>query len=309
MKIDDMDAFVAVIRCQSTNLAAQALQLTQPAITRRVQHFEEDLGAVLLDRNTKPLKPTSMGLRVYEQCKAILREIDALHELVANDGAPSGSLRLGVPQTLGDVVLLDALGALRERYPTLRTQVSSGWGSSLLARMENGELDAAAALFPPGKIFPEGIVGRSMLRLPLQVVAAKGSVARRTCKLKDCYSQGWVLNPDGCGFRAGLQRALSEQGLNLAINLETFGTDLQLGLVANGQGLGLVPEPLLRGSVHRERLEVLSVSDFKPQVDLWLLHPRYLGNLMEPVELFGEVAAARLQGRAHIAIDAEGANT
>lgn len=58
MKIDDMDAFVAVIRCQSTNLAAEALQLTQPAITRRVQNFEEDLGATLLDRNTKPLKPT-----------------------------------------------------------------------------------------------------------------------------------------------------------------------------------------------------------------------------------------------------------
>jgi DNA-binding transcriptional LysR family regulator len=47
MKIDDMDAFVAVIRCQSTNLAAEALQLTQPAITRRVQNFEEDLGATL----------------------------------------------------------------------------------------------------------------------------------------------------------------------------------------------------------------------------------------------------------------------
>ena len=45
-----MDAFVAVIRCQSTNLAAEALQLTQPAITRRVQNFEEDLGATLLDR-------------------------------------------------------------------------------------------------------------------------------------------------------------------------------------------------------------------------------------------------------------------
>ncbi|KEY88571.1 hypothetical protein PC358_05415 [Pseudomonas capeferrum] len=167
-----------------------------------MQNFEEDLGATLLDRNTKPLKPTPMGLRVYEQCKAILREIDSLRELVANDGAPSGTLRLGVPQTLGDVVLLDALAQIRDTYPVLRTQVTSGW----------------------------------------------------------------VLNPDGCGFRAGLQRALSEQGLSLSINLETIGTDLQLGLVASGQGLGL-----------------------------WLFHPRYLGNLQEPVELFGEIAGNRLQ--------------
>ncbi|MEE1925890.1 LysR family transcriptional regulator [Pseudomonas sp. 148P] len=294
MKIDDMDAFVAVIRCQSTNLAAEALQLTQPAITRRVQNFEEDLGANLLDRNTKPLKPTPMGWRVYEQCKAILREIDTLRELVASDGAPSGTLRLGVPQTLGDVVLLDALAQIREAYPDLRTQVVSGWGSSLIARMENGDLDAAAALFPTGKIFPEGIASRSIGRMQLRVVAAKGSAAKRSYKLKDCYLRGWVLNPDGCGFRAGLQRALSEQGLSLQINLETFGTELQLGLVANGQGLGLVPEPLLALSKHRDQLDVLNVSDFKPQVDLWLFHPRYLGNLQEPVELFGAVAAQRL---------------
>ena len=294
MKIDDMDAFVAVIRCQSTNLAAEALQLTQPAITRRVQNFEQDLGTTLLDRHTKPLKPTPMGLRVYEQCKAILREIDALRELVAHEGAPSGTLRLGVPQTLGDVVLLDALAQIREAYPPLRTQVSSGWGSSLITRMENGELDAAAALFPAGKIFPEGIASQSLGRMPLKVVAAKGS-AKRTQTLKDCYARGWVLNPDGCGFRAGLQRALSEQGLSLSINLETFGTELQLGLVANGQGLGLVPEPLLQASRHRDSLDVLTVSDFKPQVDLWLFHPRYLGNLQEPVELFGEMAGHRLQ--------------
>ena len=296
MKIDDMDAFVAVIRCQSTHQAAQSLQLTQLAITRRVQNFEHDLGTTLLDRHTKPLKPTPMGLRVYAQCKAILREIDTLRELVANDGAPSGTLRLGVPQTLGDVVLLDALATLRKAYPELRTQVTSGWGSSLIGRMENGALDAAAALFPPGKVFPEGIVGQSIARMPLKVVAAKGHPYRRTLKLKECQADGWVLNPDGCGFRAGLQRALSEQGLGLAINLETFGTELQLGLVADGQGLGLVPEPLLLTSRHREAVEVLNVSDFKPQVDLWLFQPQYLGNLQDAVSLFGKTAVERLTG-------------
>lgn len=73
MKIDDIDAFVAVIRSQSISQAAESLRLTQPAITRRVQNFEEALGVSLLDRNTKPLKPTPMGMRVYEQCRAVLR--------------------------------------------------------------------------------------------------------------------------------------------------------------------------------------------------------------------------------------------
>ncbi|MWK56662.1 LysR family transcriptional regulator [Pseudomonas otitidis] len=298
MKIDDIDAFVAVIRSQSISQAAESLQLTQPAITRRVQNFEEALGVSLLDRNTKPLKPTPMGMRVYEQCRSVLREMDALRELVLSDSSPSGVLRLGVPQTVGDVVLLDALSQLKTLYPDLQTQVSTGWGSHLLGKMENGELDAVAALFPAGKVFPEGIVGRSLARMDLVVVAAKGEVRKRSCKLADCYQRGWVLNPDGCGFRAGLQRALSDEGLSLRINLETFGTELQLGLIANGLGFGLVPRPLLESSRHRDRLEVVPVSDFKPVIDLWLIHPRFLGNLQAPVALFGETVAQRVAHQA-----------
>ncbi|MBC3435686.1 LysR family transcriptional regulator [Pseudomonas sp. BW16M2] len=294
MKIDDIDAFVAVIRSQSISQAAESLRLTQPAITRRVQNFEEALGVSLLDRNTKPLKPTPMGMRVYEQCRAVLREMDALRELVLSDSSPSGALRLGVPQTVGDVVLLDALSQLKALYPDLQTQVATGWGSHLLGKMENGELDAVAALFPAGKVFPEGIVGRSLARMDLVVVAARGEVGKRSCKLADCYQRGWVLNPDGCGFRAGLQRALNDEGLSLRINLETFGTELQLGLIANGLGYGLVPRPLLDNSRHRERLEVVQVSDFKPVIDLWLIHPRFLGNLQAPVALFGETVAQRV---------------
>lgn len=294
MKIDDIDAFVSVIRCQSISQAAESLQLTQPAITRRTQNFEKDLGVILLDRNTKPLKPTTIGMRVYEQCKAVMREVDALRELVGATGEPSGALRLGVPQTIGDAVLVHALQEIRGAYPELRTQVINGWGSNLVAKMENGELDAAAALFPAGKIFPEGIAGKSIGRMPLLVVAAKDSLRKRSCKLADCYRQGWVLNPDGCGFRSGLQRALSEQGLSMHINLETFGTELQLGLVENGMGLGLVPQPILEKSQHRDRLDVINVSDFKPVIDLWLLHPRFLGNLQDPVELFGRLVAQRL---------------
>ena len=56
MKLDEIEAFVAVVRSQSLSQAADSLALTQPAVTRRIQNFEEALGVELLDRNTKPLK-------------------------------------------------------------------------------------------------------------------------------------------------------------------------------------------------------------------------------------------------------------
>jgi DNA-binding transcriptional LysR family regulator len=300
MKIDDIEAYVAVIRAQSLQRAAQTLGLTQPAITRRLQNFEEALGVELLDRNTRPLKATATGRVVYEQCRVIQREIDVLRELVANDTPPVGALRLGVAQTVADIALPDAMRELRAAYPDLQASASSGWGGQLLQRVEAGEL---AILLPANKAFTETLAARSLGRVKLAVVAPKGALKKRVHTLAECQSIGWVLNPDGCGFREGLQRALTGLGLTLKLNLETLGTELQLQLVADGNGLGLVPLPLLQASRHEAELDVLTLTDFKPLIDIWLVHPRVPGKLQQPVERFGaaverQFTTARLQQRA-----------
>lgn len=279
MKLDEIEAFVAVVRCQSLNQAADALELTQPAVTRRLQNFEEALGVALFDRNTKPLKPTPMGLVVYEQCRAIVRELDVLRELVDTDAPLAGVLRIGVAQTVADVSLLDALRELKLAHPDLKARVSTGWGAQLLQKLEDGALDAAITLLPANRTFPDGLQADSLGALKLAVIARKGSMKRRAHTLAECQATGWVLNPDGCGFRAGLQQALASQGLTLKLNLETFGTELQLGLVAEGVGLGLVPLPLLHASPHAAQLDVLPLTDFKPEIAVWMVRSRALGKL------------------------------
>ena len=288
MKIDDISAFVAVVRNHSVSAAAESLRLTQSAITRRVQNFEQDLGVELLDRSVKPPRPNATGKRVFEQCSKVLLEVDRLRDLVQNDQAPTGVFRIGVIQTVGDMVLLDTLQRLNAAFPGLHTEVASGWGAQLLERVANAEIDAAVALFPATKVLPEGLVGRALGRLELVVVAKKGSMPRRSYKLRELYDVGWVLNPDGCGFRAGLARTLAQQGLSFKLNLETFGTDLQLGLVANGAGLGLMPLPILERSRHLAQLDMINVSDFKPQLDIWLIQAQLPGPVQHAIDFVGQ---------------------
>jgi len=288
MKIDDISAFVAVVRNQSISAAADALGLTQSAITRRVQNLEQALGVELLDRSVKPPKPSAMGKQVYEQCAKVLLEVERLRNLVQEDHAPTGVFRIGVIQTIGDVVLLDTLQKLNQAFDGLHTEVASGWGAQLVQRVDKGEIDAAVALFPATKVLPDGLRSRTLGRIELVVVAKKDALSRRTYKLRDIFGQGWVLNPDGCGFRAGLARALAEQGLSFKINLETFGTDLQLGLVANGVGLGLMPRPILERSRHRAQLDIVNVTDFKPVLDIWLVQPLQPGPVQHAIDLFAE---------------------
>ncbi|MEI5995683.1 LysR family transcriptional regulator [Paraburkholderia bengalensis] len=279
MKLDEIEAFVAVVRSQSLNQAANLLALTQPAVTRRIQNFEEALGVALLDRNTKPLKTTPMGRAVYGQCRAIVREVEALKRLVSDNAPLAGVLRIGVAQTVADVAMLKALHALREAHPELQARVSTGWGNPLLQKVDEGELDAAVVLLPANRALPDTLLGESLGPLKLAVVARKGSMKKRVHTLAGCQAHGWVLNPDGCGFRAGLQHALAAQGYGLKLNLETLGTELQLGLVADGVGLGLVPLPLLHASPHAAQLDVIALSDFRPEIAVWMVRSRALGKM------------------------------
>jgi DNA-binding transcriptional LysR family regulator len=288
MKIDDISAFAAVVRNHSVSAAAEALDLTQSAITRRVQNLEQELGVELLDRSVKPPKPSAMGRKVFEQCARVLQEVDHLRDLVREGQAPTGMFRIGVIQTIGDVVLLDTLQDLNRTFVGLHTEVASGWGAQLVERVARAEIDAAVALFPATKVLPEGLRGRTLGRVELVVVARKGAMPKRAYKLRDVFSTGWVLNPDGCGFRAGLARALAEQGLSFKINLETFGTDLQLGLTASGLGLGLMPRPILERSRHRAQLDIVNVTDFKPVLDIWLVQPMQPGPLQHAIDFFAQ---------------------
>jgi DNA-binding transcriptional LysR family regulator len=271
MKISDIDAFAAAVRCQSLSQAAAELGMTQPAITRRVQNLEEALGVMLLDRNTKPPRPTDIGWQVFEQCRTILREVDALRELTAGQLPPAGEFRVGLTQGLGELMLLDLLPMLGAQWPALTPQITTAWGGVLVERIARRELDAALVFLAREMRLPPHVEGERLLTTRLVAVGRKGDWPHRSYRLADCHARGWVLNPDGCGFRAGLRRALDAQGLPLQVTLDTYGRELQLQSVANGVGLGLVPLPLVEQSPQRDALDIVPVADFKPQIDLWLL--------------------------------------
>ena len=292
MKTEDLRAFDAVVRHGSLSEAARVMSLTQPAITRRIQNLEEALGAQLLDRSTKPPLPSVLGLRVHQQTRAALREIDALASLVATDAAPTGQLRLGLTHSMGSLGLIDVLSGLQRAFPDVRMQISTDWSARLVDRVAHGKLDAATVFLPAKTLLPEGLGGQRLASTEVLVVAPQGRFAQRAGKLAGSAAAGWILNPEGCGFRASLQRGLADLGLPFQLVLETFGSELQLGLVAAGMGLGFVTRRSLEASRYADAVDVLTPRDFKLVVDVWLVGPAHQGNLHRPVQHFGELVAA-----------------
>jgi DNA-binding transcriptional LysR family regulator len=288
MKLEDIQAFVAVVRNASVTGAAEQLLTRQPAITRRVQSLEKDLGVVLLDRNVKPSRPTRIGHRVYELCVNVMRDIELIDELVREDGVPSGRMRLGVAEVLAELALLDAVPELRREYPEMQIEVASGWSGEVIARLRDSAVDAAIAVLPEGTRFEAGLSAVSIGVLPMAVVARKGTISGRK-RLAELHDMEWILNPEGCGFRDTLRRAFSEQGLPFAVKISTYGTEQKLGLVASGAGLSFVPESMLEASQYAPQLQRIELTDFTPTPHIWRVYPDNLGRPAQCVQRFGEV--------------------
>jgi DNA-binding transcriptional LysR family regulator len=283
--MDDIVSFVATVRYQSISKAADALGITQPSVTRRIQALEEDLGVALLDRNTRPPKPTSMGLRVFEKCQDLLQSALALKALVDTESSrPQGNLCIGMTQRVAELFLGKLLQECSRHYPELNVQVVTRWSADLRDMVLYNELHAAIVQGSDSTVFHKGLVAERLMSMGVHVVAPKGHFPRQPLSLAECVPGPWILNPEGCSFRKRLIHTFQERGLPYRVRMDGFGTELQMQMVARGQGLCLLPDICVTSSVYRNEVEMLELSDFHMESVSWLISNPMLGNLKQAVK-------------------------
>jgi DNA-binding transcriptional LysR family regulator len=283
--IDDLKALVAVIDTKSLTKAAERLYLTQSAISRRIQQLEQTLGGPLLDRTQRPPTPTALGRRVYEQSLPILRAVDELTSLLRQDAAPTGTLRFGISQAIGDVILADAVEKLSREFPALDVRVRAGWGAGLTTQVGDGDLDAAIVMLPSAAEPPESLIGRKIGVVDVVIVQSRlRPLVHPPVQLIELAKLDWILNPVGCGYRAGLESAMKKTNRGLRVAIDTYGTEVQLRMVASGLGLGLVPHSVLRASASREEIEIINAAGFNMQLNVWLIQQKELSNLTRAID-------------------------
>jgi DNA-binding transcriptional LysR family regulator len=300
MNTHDLVAFIAVVETGSIVAASARLNLTQPGVTRRIQNLEQMLGAQLLDRLSKPLKPTAAGHEAYEQGRRLLRMLDDLKSGVANDGVVRGEFRLGLTPFLSEAGLTGPLDAVRVEFPALAVRVVSGWSPHQVERVSRNELDAAAICLPEGAVPPADLVADDLGAQPVVFVVARKTKMAKSVGLQQLSEMSWVINQDGCGFRDALKRRFEAEHLPFNVAVEALDSELRLSLVARGLGVGLVTPIALKRSAFRGDLKPVKVHEFNPSVRAWLVHRAPAGRLERPIKLFRDGLDRELQALSRV---------
>ncbi|NUP10571.1 MAG: LysR family transcriptional regulator [Polyangiaceae bacterium] len=117
--------FSKVVELESFSAAATALGVSKAAVSKEIARLEADLGATLLHRTTRSVRPTATGRTVFTRCRGLLDQMQEIEAAAKLDRVePFGTLRVSVPIALGLLHLKGALSTYMRAYPSVQLELS-----------------------------------------------------------------------------------------------------------------------------------------------------------------------------------------
>ncbi|MBV0914262.1 LysR family transcriptional regulator [Anianabacter salinae] len=157
LNLEQLRAFLAVVRFGGVGRAATAMNLTQPAVTARIRNLEAALGGTLFDRASARLTLSKRGERLLSYA----RKFEQLSEMVERDVIdPEGlerHLRIGVSETIAQCWLPDLIARLHRHYPRVEIEFNVDISLGLREGLLNREIDLAVLLGPVSEYSVENI--------------------------------------------------------------------------------------------------------------------------------------------------------
>jgi DNA-binding transcriptional LysR family regulator len=251
--LGELSAFAVVAEERSFTRAAARLGVSQSALSHSMRGLEKRLGLQLLARTTRSVSPTAAGSALLRELTPALERIElAVAETRKQRESPAGRIRLIIPRTATQMVLLPKLAQFARTYPEIVLEVTS---SNDPVDLVAGEYDAGVQI---GEFIQrEMIAVRVTKDMRLAIVGSpeyfkSHKVPRKPQDLKDHACVGFR-------FSSGLYRWEFEKGRK-ALTVSPQGPasfddpDLVIQAVLNGVGIGTAMEETLKGLIADGRL-------------------------------------------------------
>ncbi len=263
-RLKPLRAFCQVARLGSVSRAAEALFLSQPAVTLQLQALERELGARLLERSGRRLVPTREGEMLYEMARPL---VEGLDNLAANfreqlRGLDAGELNVAAGSSTILYLLPGIVEAFRQRHADVRVSLHNVTGASGLDLLRSDGVDLAVGSMldvPADLTYIPVYRFEPMLITPL----AHPLAAKRDLTLADLSPYGLILPPKRLTTYRLVDLVFQQNRVPYTVALEVGGWEVIKQYVAMGLGISIVTAICLT-EADRQRLAARSLARWFP---------------------------------------------
>lgn len=248
MELRHLRYFVAVAEELHFTRAAERLHIGQPPLSQQIQALEQELGAALFTRSKRRVALTDAGRHLLVRAREILdaaAKVGGEVQRVARGEV--GELRIGFTSTVPLTPILPAIvQSYRQHYPHVTLQLREMYTDDQFDALRQDQLDVGFVRFN-GYQAPPGVRIKPLRRDPLLlIVPAHHRLAKRkSVALAECKDEDFIVYPTsaGSGLKLYLRQLCARAGFEPHVAQEAGEALTQIGLVAAGLGVAVLPAP------------------------------------------------------------------
>lgn len=256
MELHQIKYFLTLCRELNFTRAAEACNVSQPALTRAIKSLEDELGGDLFRRERGNTHLTDLGKLAKPHLEQVFNATQAVRQEAASfKVAAKAPLTLGVMCTISPLVIANFLRAIRESLPTVDLTIVELGGQQLLDAIMKGEMDVALVGLPD---LPERLDPIPLFSERYGVAFAKGHRFERlnAVSIKELDSEPYVQRT-ACEFNSHWKAMGMAKDIPVKVVFRSEREDWVQALLVAGFGCAVMPEffPRLPGVVHRVLVE------------------------------------------------------
>lgn len=259
MTLRHLQIFVSICEKGSATAAAQALFVTQPAVSLALAELELYYGQKLFDRISKRLHITEAGKAFLEYAKHIVSLFERMETGVRNWDA-IGVMRIGASVTIGNCLLPAYISSFRKIQPQMQVRVRIDNTEAVEQFVLKNEIDFGLI---EGSIHSEYLLVSPFAEDRLQFICGRehAFAGRNDVSLTELQGANFLLREKGSAVRDLFDKSLHTQGLEISPTWESTSTQAIIRGVAGGIGISALSQLFVQEQLLRQTLATFSVKE------------------------------------------------
>lgn len=269
LNLHHLHVFQTVARYLSFSRAAEALILSQPAVSTHVKNLEKVIGLPLFEKTGRQVFLTDAGQHLFQYCQrifALLQETSQTMEALR--GGEKGRLRVIADTTTGVYVVPEYLGVFRRSHPQVAISLEVTNRSAAIERLLLRETELAVIGQVPEN--EEELTATPFLVNELVIIASPEHrlAPVRHIPVEELAVETFLMREPGSGTRATAERFFAAAGMPIHVGMELGSNSAIKQAVANGLGIAVISRRAVELELKAGRLVILDVQGF-PCLRYW----------------------------------------